>query len=161
MAHPVGVSVEGEIGHVGKVDLTSVEGSVDSTLTKPEETVSYVAETGVDALAVSIGNAHGIYTKLPKLDFDRLALLHEMVPVPLVLHGESGTPEEDLRQATSLGIAKVNIATELIVAVRESLMKQWNAGQNVWTPLAQSVAMGEMAKVVERWIRYISAIGRA
>jgi len=161
MAHPIGVTVEGEIGHVGKVDQSSVEGIFDSTLTEPEEAVSYVVETGVDALAVSIGNAHGIYTKLPKLDFNRLAMLHEMVHVPLVLHGGSGTPEEDLQRAISLGITKVNVATELIVAVRESLMKQWNMGRNMWTPLAQGVAMGEMAKVVEKWIRCVGAIERA
>ena len=75
---------------------------------------AFVQKTGIDALAVSIGNAHGIYTKLPHLDFERLAKLKAATRIPLVLHGGSGTPEADLRRAISLGIAKVNVATELI-----------------------------------------------
>ena len=90
---------------------------------------AFVEQTGIDALAVSIGNAHGLYTKLPRLDFDRLAEIQAAVQIPLVLHGGSGTPEADLRRAISLGIAKVNVATESINAVRQSLMEQWNTGR--------------------------------
>ena len=93
----------------------------------------------MDVLAVSIGNAHGQYTRLPRLDFDRLAEIHKSVRVPLVLHGGSGTPEADIKKAISLGIAKINVATELIASVRESLRSQWRDGRE---PLAAAGAGG-------------------
>jgi tagatose 1,6-diphosphate aldolase GatY/KbaY len=161
LAHARGVTVEGELGHVGRADATTLEGLAASTLTKVAEAAAYVAGTGVDVLAVSIGNAHGQYTTLPQLDFQRLAEIHEAVAIPLVLHGGSGTPEEDLRRAISLGIAKVNVATELITAVRQSLQQQWQAGENRWVPVAQAAAMQAMALVVEKWIRRCGATGRA
>jgi len=161
MARPRGVTVEGEIGHVGKVDAVSTEGAGISTLTEPEEAATYVAETGVNALAISIGNAHGQYTRLPSLDFDRLAAIRKAVDIPLVLHGGSGTPESDLKRVISLGIAKVNVATELIAAVRESLLEQWGKGENEWTPVAQTMAMRAMAPIVEKWIRRTGADGQA
>jgi ketose-bisphosphate aldolase len=152
MAKPLGATVEGEIGHVGKVDNVTKEGIGESTLTVTQEAVDYVAQTGVDALAVSIGNAHGQYTRLPRLDFDRLAEIRTAINIPLVLHGGSGTPDADLKRAISLGIAKVNVATELITAVRQSLLEQWQAGQNLWTPGALAVAYQTMEPVVEKWI---------
>jgi tagatose 1,6-diphosphate aldolase GatY/KbaY len=161
MAHPRGVAVEGELGHVGRADSVTSEGGGDSTLTEPGEAAAYVAEAGVDALAVSIGNAHGRYTKLPRLDFARLAEIRAAVAIPLVLHGGSGTPEADLQRAISLGIAKVNVATELIAAVRESLLEQWHAGRHLWVPEAQAEAMKALAATVEKWIRFTGAAGRA
>ncbi len=160
-AHPRGVTVEGEIGHVGQADTVTAEGGGDSTLTTVADAIQYVAETGVDALAVSIGNAHGQYTKLPQLDFQRLAELHAAVKIPLVLHGGSGTPPSDLKRAIGLGIAKVNVATELVTALRQSLETQWQSGQNRWAPLAQAAAAKAVAPVVERWIQSTGAAGRA
>jgi fructose-bisphosphate aldolase class II len=151
------VTVEGEIGHVGKADTLTTEGGGDSTLTLPDEAARYVAETGVDALAVSIGNAHGQYARLPRLDFDRLAAIRKAVRVPLVLHGGSGTPEADIRQVISLGIAKINVATELIASVRESLRSQWAAGRNLWLPLAQAEATQAMEPAVRKWIALTGA----
>jgi ketose-bisphosphate aldolase len=161
IAHPHGITVEGEIGHVGRGDTMTVEGDGDSLLTTPEEAAAYVEATGVDALAVSIGNAHGNYPRLPRLDFARLAAIRDRVPVPLVLHGGSGTPDADLKQAISLGIAKVNIATELVTAVRQSLLDQWSAKRNLWAPAALAEAMQAMVPVVERWIHITGAAGRA
>lgn len=161
MAHPLGITVEGELGVVGRVDQTTVEGRANSALTDPADAAAFVAQTGIDVLAVSIGNAHGQYTQLPRLDFERLAKLHATVRVPLVLHGGSGTPEVDLRRAISLGMAKVNVATELTTAVRESLLQQWDSGENLWTPMAQAVAMQAMAEVAERWFHLTGAAGRA
>ena len=161
LAHPRGVSVEGELGVVGKASATAVEGGAGVALTDPQEAANYVAATGVDCLAVAIGNAHGHYAKLPQLDFDRLARVREAVNVPLALHGGSGTPDEDLRRAISLGIAKVNVATDLITTVRQSLLDQWHAGRNLWIPQAMAVATAEMAAVVERWIERTGAAGRA
>ena len=161
LARPLGVTVEGEIGHVGKVDPASVEGGTTSTLTEPAEAAAYAADTGVDALAPSIGNAHGHYTRLPRFDFERLEKIHSMVPVPLVLHGGSGTPDEDLRRAIALGVAKVNVATDLVVAMRESLTAQWGAKRNLWTPVALAEAAQACAPHIERWLRRTGAAGRA
>lgn len=161
LCHPKGITVEGEIGAVGKCDGTTVEGSRGSRLTDPDEAVEYVRVTGVDCLAVSIGNAHGAYVKLPKFDFDRLARIHEKVAVPLTLHGGTGTPDKDLQTAISLGMAKVNVATALIAAYRESLLSQWGAQENMWTPIAQGEAIKEVARVVEEWIVRLKADGKA
>ena len=161
LARPHGVTVEGELGHVGQADTITTEGNGDSTLTDPTEADRFVQETGVDALAISIGNAHGNYPKLPALDFQRLAEIQSATSVPLVLHGGSGTPEKDLQRAVSLGIAKVNVATELINTVRGSLLAQWQGGRNLWIPTAQTEAMAAMVPIVEKWIRCTGAAGRA
>ena len=161
MAHPLGVSVEGELGVVGRVDQISAEGGEESALTDPAMAAAFVEQTGIDALAVSIGNAHGHYPQLPRLDFERLAALREAVRIPLVLHGGTGTPEADLRHAISLGIAKVNVASELVTAIRQSLMEQWGSGENLWIPAAQTVAMQALAKVMAKWFHMTGSAGRA
>ncbi len=161
LAHPRGITVEGEIGHVGQADTVTAEGAGDSTLTTPEEAADFVEQTGVDALAVSIGNAHGQYTRLPKLDLERLAAISSAVRLPLVLHGGSGTPEADLKRAISLGIAKVNVATDLVAPWRESLLTQWNGRRNLWAPLAMTEAKQALAPAIARWIRLTGAAGQA
>ena len=102
-----------------------------------------------------------MYTRLPRLDFERLAKLKATVSVPLVLHGGTGTPEKDLKKSISLGIAKVNVATELMLAVRCGLTEQWSAGKNLWVPVAQAATMQAFARVVEKWIHLCGAAGRA
>jgi tagatose 1,6-diphosphate aldolase GatY/KbaY len=144
-----------------KADTVTTEGGGDSTLTEPGEAAAYVERSLVDALAVSIGNAHGQYTRLPAFDFGRLEKIRAAVGVPLVLHGGSGTPEADLRRAVSLGIAKVNVATELITAWREALRGQWAAGRNLWVPMAAAEAAQALLPVIARWIRLTGAGGRA
>lgn len=120
MAHAVGVSVEGELGRlVGTEDEISVD-ERDAFFTDPQEAVVFVRETGIDALAPSIGTAHGRYRGKPKLDFDRLKQIRELVGIPLVLHGSSGVPAEDIRKAISLGVRKVNIDTD----IREGFVKE-------------------------------------
>lgn len=89
VAHAVGVGVEAELGHVGMANQYETDGTGGFTV--PEEAIEFVERTGVDALAVAIGTAHGVYSGVPKLQFDLLAELREKVPVPLVLHGGSGT----------------------------------------------------------------------
>jgi ketose-bisphosphate aldolase len=104
-AKSFGASVEGEIGHVAQGDETA--------LTDVAEAVAFAEQTGVDALAVSIGTAHGYYKSEPKLDIPRCQAIADALPeVPLVLHGGSGTPLEDVRKSIAAGIAKINIATE-------------------------------------------------
>ena len=161
LAHPRGVTVEGEIGSVGRVDAVSVEGGKTSTLTEPAEAARYAEMTGVDALAVSIGNAHGIYTRLPVFDFERLEAIRRSVPVPLVLHGGSGTQPEYLYRAVSLGMAKVNIASELCQAFRDGYAREHANGRNVWLPTALGAIKPAIAKVVERWLTLCGAKGKA
>ena len=150
LAHPRGVTVEGELGHVGKADTVTVEGDGDSTLTNPDQAAAFVEQTGIDALAVSIGNAHGHYTKLPAFDFERLAQIRAVVGVPLVLHGGSGTPEADLKRAISLGMA-----------LREGLIAELGAAQKHWLPMSLADAARRVPAVVEKWIRLTGAAGRA
>ncbi len=114
IAHSFGASVEGEIGHVGNaVDGDGVE---DDMYTTPEEAVAFVKDTGVDALAVAIGTAHGVYKTKPKLDLERLKAIRNALDTPLVLHGGSGLSDDDFRNSIRDGIAKVNIFTDLCVA---------------------------------------------
>ena len=161
MARPRGVTVEGEIGSVGKVDDATAEGGEGSTLTDPAEAARFVEMTGVDALAVSIGNAHGIYTKLPVFDFNRLEKIRQAVGIPLVLHGGSGTQPEYIRRAVALGMAKINIASELCKAFRETYAEQHRSGKTGWLPTVLGAAKPAMAKVVERWINLSGAAGKA
>ena len=161
MAHPLGMTVEGEIGSVGKVDNSTVEGGDDSTLTDPAEAARYAELTGVDALAVSIGNAHGIYTRLPVFDFERLEQIRRAVRVPLVLHGGSGTQPEYIRKAVALGMAKINVASELCQAFRDTYAEQHAGGRKGWLPTMLGAARPAMAKVVERWLLLSGAAGKA
>lgn len=120
MCRPLGISVEAELGHVGMGNNYAVDGV--NNLTVPEEAASFIKETGIDCLAVAIGTAHGRYKGTPHIDFDRLKQLVEACEsTPLVLHGGSGTGDENLRKAVKTGIQKVNLATELIVAGKEEL----------------------------------------
>lgn len=108
-ARKYGATVEAELGFVGG----SEDGSCDHGIrcTNPDDAVVYARETGIDALAVAIGNAHGNYPVAPTLAFDVLEKIHEKVDIPLVLHGGSGITDKDFQRAISLGIRKVNIAT--------------------------------------------------
>jgi len=123
--------VEVEIGTIGgsKVGVSNAVGE----RTQPEEAVRFVAESGIDSLAVAIGTAHGFYKGTPKLEFDRLAQLRDAVSVPLVLHGSSGVPDEDVRRAITLGVCKVNFATELRVAYTEAV-RACLADEGVYDP---------------------------
>ena len=111
VAHAVGVGVEAELGHVGMANQYETDGTGGFTV--PEEALEFVERTGVDALAVAIGTAHGVYSGVPKLQFELLAELREKVPVPLVLHGGSGTGDENLKKACQMGICKLNISNDL------------------------------------------------
>jgi len=113
MAHAVGVQVEGEIGKIGGVEDDMFVNEADASFTIPEEAKKFVEDTGVDTLAVAIGTAHGMYKGEPKLDFDRIKAINNLINVPLVLHGASGVPGESIKKAIQLGMAKINIATEL------------------------------------------------
>lgn len=120
IAHSYGATIEGELGHVGDNE-GSAEGNSHLSdpsrfFTDPKMAKDYVDKTGVDALAIAVGNAHGAYRMPPKLDFDRIRTIARTVDVPLVLHGGSGLTDNDFRQAIREGISKVNIFTDINVA---------------------------------------------
>ena len=130
IAHLAHVEVEAELGHVGLGEAYDVDGK--SALTVPSEALQFVKETNVDCLAVAIGSAHGVYKGEPKLDFDLLKELNEVVPVPLVLHGGSGTGEKNLNTACHYGIAKVNIANDVLRAAQNALEKAGTEGNKIY-----------------------------
>ncbi len=125
IAHSMGASVEGEIGHIGANDGSAEgEGAGDHSIyTEPAEAKAYAEATGVDALAIAIGTAHGAYKSKPKLDIGRLAEIRKSIDTPLVLHGGSGLSDDDFKNTIKEGIAKVNIFTDLCLAGSEA-MKQ-------------------------------------
>ncbi|SUY46253.1 tagatose-bisphosphate aldolase [Clostridium putrefaciens] len=112
-AHMYDTTVEAELGRLGGQEDDIIVDEKDSIYTNPEKAQEYVERTGIDSLAVAIGTAHGLYKGTPKLDFERLKEIKDKVKVPLVLHGASNIPDELVRKAISIGICKVNIATDL------------------------------------------------
>ena len=119
IAHSFGATVEGEIGHVG--EASTGDNAVTDSFTTPEEALEFIEKTGVDALAIAIGTAHGVYKGIPKLDLDRLSEIREVVSIPLVLHGTSGVPDETVKECVNRGICKVNYATDLRIAFTEGV----------------------------------------
>ena len=124
VAHACGVSVEGELGRIGGEEAGIDVTNEDTYLTNPVQAVEFVNETGIDALAVAIGTVHGFYKSRPNI---RLGLLEEIakrVSIPLVMHGGSGTPDADVSKAISLGIAKVNVCTEVVAAFADTFVNE-------------------------------------
>lgn len=135
-AHKKGVLVEGELGWIGgeskfHKDEARIE---EKNLTKIEEVELFVKKTGVDSLAVSIGNIHGVYQSMPKLDFERLAGINRKSKAFLVLHGGSGISNEEIKKAVECGINKINFNTELRLVWRESLLKVLQENQKEIRP---------------------------
>ena len=126
IAKNYGASVEAELGK-----LAGNEGNIsneEDEQTNPEQAAEFVEATGIDALAVAIGTAHGFYTKPPVINIKRLEEIAELVKIPLVLHGGSGTPEDKVAQAVKRGISKVNICTEFIAAYGKGFKEQDKPG---------------------------------
>lgn len=136
-AHARSATVEAELGAVlgeaGEIEGGLEEDPNDPTryYTDPSKALDYVTRTGADALAVSVGNAHGAYKLPPKLDFRRIETIRDEVPVPLVLHGGSGLTEEDFRRAIGCGITKVNIFTEINTAAAEAAAGAYESGKGL------------------------------
>jgi fructose-bisphosphate aldolase class II len=122
-AHAVGASVEAELGHVGRGDEYQSFGARRHGFTDPNTVERFVAETGVDSLAVAVGTAHGLYDGEPKLALDLLDRIRERIDVPLVLHGGSGLSDEQLRAAIRHGIDKVNLFTFLTVSAKRHVLE--------------------------------------
>jgi len=159
IAHAVGVTVEGELGAVGQVDDSAVEGHAEATLTDPSRAAEFVEKTGVDALACAIGNAHGMYQQRPELDFERLEAIQKAVgDTVVVLHGGSGTHPDQLKRAVGIGIAKVNVATELSRAYMNTICQANEAKDGkAWWGHALVDAKAALKPVVRKWMLQLTS----
>lgn len=130
VAHAMGISVEGELGTIGGVEDDLRVDESKAQLAKPNEAIRFYEETGVDALAIAVGTAHGMYKGELKVHYNIIEAVASKIPVPIVLHGGSGVPDESIRKAIAAGAGKINVNTEnqiaCTVAIREVLAKDAN-----------------------------------
>ena len=157
LAHPLNICVEGELGHVGQA--ADGDNSRDDLYTNVEQAVQFVKDTGVDALAVAIGTAHGNYPKgyVPVLDFERLAELKKALNMPLVLHGGSGSGEENIRKAVAGGINKINVCTDAFHAAEDAMKAAWEENPGLNYLEIMMVAEAAIMKFVKDYIRVIGS----
>lgn len=156
ICHALGISVEAELGHVGVGEQYHTDGH--QAFTRVEEAVEYVKQTGVDALAVAIGTAHGVYKGTPNIHFDLLHELKEALDIPLVLHGGSGTGDENLARCAREGINKVNLSNDLKRSAIENLIKEDLSGNAVYQ-LYPLLAEGFKNKI-KHYIRLLGCEGK-
>lgn len=162
VAHPNNVSVEAELGKIGGVEDDIVVAAEDAAFTDPKEAAEFVERTNVDALAIAIGTAHGVYKGEPKLDFKRLAEIAAVTDVPLVLHGASGVSDEAIRKAVPHGICKINIDTELRIAFAQAIQKALAKNPNeIDARKILGPARDAMKEVVKAKMRLFGSAGRA
>ena len=129
ICHAMGATVEGELGHVGDNAGAGKLEKPSDYFTDPDQALDFIQKTGVDALAVAVGNAHGDYAFPPQLDFDRISRIAALTKTPLVLHGGSGLSDQDFREAARRGICKVNIFTDLDKAGKAGAEMGLRAGE--------------------------------
>ena len=156
IAHQLGIDVEGELGHVGMTSDQKFFTNAD-TYTNVDQAVKFVRETGVDTLAVAIGNAHGNYPFEPKLDLDRLRELREALDLPLILHGGTGIPAEQVKAAIRIGVTKVNVGTSYGAAFYDAMKKVVDEGKITNYVPAKSVMKEVVIDFVRHWIQIVKA----
>ena len=166
-AHTHGITVEAELGHVGNGSVGSISETGTDTdpgesLTVPEEVARFVEITDVDALAVAIGTAHGVYQKTPTLRIDRLDEITAVCERPLVLHGGSGTPDDQMQNAIQHGITKINIYSDVVGAMNKGLKDKLNAMENpaTWPFIVFEDARNMMKEVARNKLRTFGSAGR-
>lgn len=154
----VGVSVEGELGHIGSVNDDAMD-----EFTNPDEAARFVKETGVTCLAVLIGNAHGHYKKPPKLDIERVKAIREATGgIPLVLHGGSGIPDDQVKAAINAGIRKMNIGTDVCCAFAEGAKAELdNPNRSLAVDLFMKPSIESVKKLALNKIALTGALGKA
>jgi len=133
-AHAMGVSVEGELGTIGGVEDDISVDEADAALAKPEEAIRFYEETGVDCLAIAVGTAHGMYKGEVKIRFDIIREVVSKIPVPVVLHGGSGVPDDMIREAIQAGVGKINVNTENQIACTNAIRETLNKDAKVYDP---------------------------
>jgi fructose-bisphosphate aldolase class II len=161
-AHAMGVSVEGELGTIGGVEDDISVDEADAALAKPEEAIRFYEETGVDCLAIAVGTAHGMYKGEVRIRYDIIEAVASQIPVPIVLHGGSGVPDDMIRESIRHGVGKINVNTEnqiaCTAAVREVLAKD----ANVYDPRKYlTPARSAMKDVVREKIRLFGSSNQA
>jgi ketose-bisphosphate aldolase len=167
-AHTRGVSVEAELGRIGTADFIETD-SDEELYTKPAEAERFVHETGVDALAVSVGTAHGVYTvRQPRIDLSRLRAIRALTSVHLVLHGGSGVPAEMMQAAIQVeggGVSKVNIATDLELAALTALSREnylTDADMNALSPEEKALARRAVEQAVtDKIFHFVGSNGKS
>lgn len=162
VAHALGIGMEGEIGKIGGTEDDITVDERDAMLTTAEEALEFARKTTVDYLAISVGTAHGVYKSEPQLAFERISEIRDVVGLPLVLHGGSGVPDHQLREAIQLGVCKVNVDTELRQAFTRGVQEVFAENPDEFA-LAVSLGRGEqtMKEVVREKIRVFGASGKA
>lgn len=160
VCHALNITVEGELGHVGDNAGAGKLENPSDYFTDPDTALDFVRRTGVDSLAVAVGNAHGDYAFPPKLDFERIRRISEMTDLPLVLHGGSGLSNNDFKQAVSCGICKVNIFTDIDKAGKAGIEKGLAAGAKTMMGLIP-YEIEAMKEVVREKITLFGSLDRA
>ncbi len=163
IAHAVGVSVEGELGTIGKTDDEAEAGTAEIIYTRPEEAASFIERTGVDSLAIAIGTCHGIYPSWmkPELKLDLLEQIKSTVSIPLVLHGGSNNPDGEIGQSVKLGVNKINISSDIKVSYHNK-MREVLADEGVREPnTIQPPCIAAMKATAAQKIELFDAAGKA
>jgi fructose-bisphosphate aldolase class II len=162
-AHVLGVSVEGELGTIGANDSYAEAGAAEIIYTDPDDAVTFVEQTGVDSLAVAIGTFHGFYPAhlKPELKLDLLKEIKSRVQIPLVLHGGSNNPDDEIREAARIGINKINISTDIKVAYHDKMREVLGSDSKVREPNAiQPACIEAMKAVAAQKIELFGAAGK-
>jgi len=162
-AHVLGVSVEGELGTIGGNDSYAEAGAAEIIYTDPDDAVTFVEQTGVDSLAIAIGTFHGFYPAhlKPELKLDLLKEIKSRVQIPLVLHGGSGNPDDEIREAARIGINKINISTDIKVAYHDKMREVLGDDPKVREPNAiQPACVRAMQEVAAQKIELFGAAGK-
>ncbi|MCJ7645728.1 class II fructose-1,6-bisphosphate aldolase [bacterium] len=162
MGHAVGVPVEGEIGKIAGTEDHITVSEVEADMTEPEEALRFVADTGVDSLAVAVGSVHRMKKKEAKLDHERIKKIAELVKIPLVLHGSSGVMDDEMRKGIKEGLCKINVATQLNMVFVEGMRKALNEKPEEVDPRKiLGVSKELLKKVVRDRIRVFGCSGKA
>ncbi|MFE6074620.1 ketose-bisphosphate aldolase [Paenibacillus sp. NPDC057886] len=163
IAHAAGVSVEGELGTIGQTG-NSIEGGVSVvTYTDPAQAEDFVARTGIDTLAVAIGTAHGIYPKhiKPELQMDILREINQLVDIPLVLHGGSANPDQEVSDSVQLGICKINISSDMKYSYFKKAREILSTTE-LWDPNAiYPECIAEAQSVIRHKMNLFNSVGKA
>ena len=157
IAHSYGATVEGEIGHVGQA--ATDDGANAEMYTTADEAEAYINATGVDALAIAIGTAHGVYKNKPQLNLERLSEIRSRVDTPLVLHGGSGLSDDDFRNTIKYGIAKMNIFTDLCLAGEEAMKEGLEKGLSYLE--IRNLKVEKIKESVKRKMELFGSAGKA
>lgn len=163
LAHEVNVSVEAELGTIGN-NGSAEGGAANIIYTDVKQAIEFVKETGIDTLAVAIGTAHGLYPKdmVPKLNIELLKELNENISIPFVLHGGSGNPDAEVREAVKYGVAKVNLSSDLKSAFFKEVRRVLNEDPGMYEPgLVYELPNEKVKDVVRHKLDVLNAIGKA